>query len=74
MSSKGQITIPRSARKALGIEPGDRVSFEVRGDELILKRIPAKIDWRACIGLLADGRTTDQVMRELRPVRAWDEQ
>ena len=50
------------------------MSFEVRGDELILIRIPAKIDWRACIGLLADGRTTDQVMRELRPVRAWDEQ
>lgn len=74
MSSKGQITIPRSARKALGIKPGDRVSFEVRGGELVLKRIPAMVDWRACIGLLADGRTTDQVMRELRPVRAWDEQ
>ena len=28
ITSKGQITIPRTVRDALGVRPGDRVTFE----------------------------------------------
>lgn len=30
--AKGQITIPKDVRKALGVESGDRVSFIVEGN------------------------------------------
>ncbi len=30
--AKGQVTIPKKVRDALGIEPGDRVTFIVEGD------------------------------------------
>ena len=32
--SKGQVTIPKNVRKALGIETGDRVTFIVEGNNV----------------------------------------
>lgn len=32
--SNGQVTIPKKIREILGIEPGDRVSFVVSGNEV----------------------------------------
>jgi len=32
VTSKGQVTIPKEVRLALGVEPGDRVSFVLRAD------------------------------------------
>lgn len=34
--SKGQITIPQEIRQLLGLNVGDRVSFIVNGDQVIL--------------------------------------
>lgn len=34
VSTKGQITLPSDVRKALAIEPGDRLVFEIVGDAL----------------------------------------
>lgn len=34
--SKGQITLPQEIRKLLGLNVGDRVSFIVNGDQVIL--------------------------------------
>lgn len=31
ITSKGQITVPRDIRRALGVRPGDRLLFEVEG-------------------------------------------
>lgn len=39
LSSKGQVTIPADIRKAIGIEPGDMVAYEVQGDSVTVKRI-----------------------------------
>ena len=55
------------------LEPGDRLEFEVRGNELVGRKKRTKVDWSQFRGILADGRSTDEVMRELRPVRAWDD-
>jgi len=73
VSSKGQITIPKRVRDALGIEPGDALEFEVRGNEFIGRKKFSPVDWSQFVGILADGRSTDEIMREVRPVRAWDE-
>ena len=42
VSTKHQIAIPSKARRELGIEPGDRLSVEVAGDALILRRRPER--------------------------------
>lgn len=34
--TKGQITLPREIRKLLGLNVGDRVSFIVNGDQVML--------------------------------------
>lgn len=36
--SKGQVTIPKAVREAVGIEIGDRIVVEARGDEVVLRR------------------------------------
>ena len=39
LSAKGQVTIPIEIRKALGIEPGDFIAYELQGQFVKLKRI-----------------------------------
>lgn len=77
VSSKGQITIPKYVREALGIEPGDPLEFEVRGREFVVRKkrkSDSGIDWDRVYGVVdLSGRNTDEIMRELRPVRAWEE-
>ena len=39
LSAKGQVTIPIEIRKALCIEPGDLVAYEIQGQSVKIKRI-----------------------------------
>ena len=39
LSTKGQVTIPADLRKAIGIEPGDIVAYELQGKSVKLKRV-----------------------------------
>jgi AbrB family looped-hinge helix DNA binding protein len=40
LSSKNTIVIPREARQALGLKPGDKLLVVVRGQHLIVMRKP----------------------------------
>jgi len=40
VTSKGQVTLPKTVREALGIESGDEVVFRVEGDRAVLARTP----------------------------------
>jgi AbrB family looped-hinge helix DNA binding protein len=40
---RGQITIPKSLRKSLGIKPGDSVTIVQKGDELALRPVTETI-------------------------------
>ena len=40
LSAKNQIVIPREAREALGLKPGDKVLVVVRSGKLLLLRKP----------------------------------
>jgi AbrB family looped-hinge helix DNA binding protein len=40
LSSKNQIVIPRKARKALGLKPGDKLLVVLRGNCLIILEKP----------------------------------
>ncbi len=77
--AKGQITIPKDVRKALGVESGDRVSFIVEGNTVrivnsavyamqMLQREMAGEAERA--GL----KTDDDVIELLREMRSEDKE
>lgn len=38
ITSKGQITLPKPIRQALGVDYGDKVALELRGSQLIVTR------------------------------------
>ena len=64
LSSKGQTTIPARVRQQLKISAGDRISYELEGDGVrIRKTTPLDIEWaRALESTLsewADGRDDD---------------
>ena len=39
ISIKGQITIPKEIRNAIGIKPGDLITYELRGETVKLRRV-----------------------------------
>ncbi|MGI8619006.1 MAG: AbrB/MazE/SpoVT family DNA-binding domain-containing protein [Gemmatimonadaceae bacterium] len=51
LTSKGQITVPKPVREALGIHPGDRVNFRVREDGTITVEAET-VDLRSLRGVL----------------------
>jgi|OM-RGC.v1.033812689 looped-hinge helix DNA binding domain, AbrB family len=74
VSSQGQITVPKEVRDALGIEAGDELEFEVVGDHFIGRKKAPQRRWAHLIGMFKDGRTSDEILRQVRPHRAWDDQ
>ncbi|MFN3944812.1 MAG: AbrB/MazE/SpoVT family DNA-binding domain-containing protein [Allosphingosinicella sp.] len=38
LTVKGQVTIPKDVRDALGLRPGEPVEFERRGDEVVIRK------------------------------------
>lgn len=50
VSSKGQITLPSEARKALGIRPHDRVVIEVRDNVILIKTPPDFFELEGFLG------------------------
>lgn len=39
ISSKGQVTIPKQVREALGLRTGDRVGYEIEGEGVRIVRV-----------------------------------
>lgn len=72
VTSKGQVTVPKAVREALGIGEGDEVVFRVVGRHAILARTPAFLDLAGTIPVPAARRGTawDQVLRSTRATRA----
>ncbi|HET7837451.1 MAG TPA: type II toxin-antitoxin system PrlF family antitoxin [Variovorax sp.] len=38
LTSKGQITLPKAIRQALGVDTGGKVAFDLRGGEVVVTR------------------------------------
>ena len=45
VSKKGQVVIPIQIRKALGLNKGSKVSFELNNGEITIKKLPTASDW-----------------------------
>ena len=72
VSSKGQITIPRAVREALGIEEGDEVLFRLEGQRVVMARTPNLLELAGSVDVPLEKRGTpwDKILRETRRARA----
>lgn len=39
ITSKGQVTLPKPIRQALGVDAGDKVAFDFTGDRVVISRV-----------------------------------
>ena len=65
VAERGQITLPKAVRDALGLTKGTKLKVEVEGGRIILRKDAGDALARGRIKL-PPGVTTDDVMRELR--------
>lgn len=72
MSSKGQVTIPKAVREALGIDEGDEVIFRVEGDRAVLARTADFLELAGTFSVPAAKRNVawDEIVRRTRADRA----
>jgi len=72
VTSKGQVTVPKSVRDALGIEEGDELVFRVEGNRAVLARTPDLLELAGTIRVPAAKRNVawDEVIRRTRSERA----
>ncbi len=61
VTRKGQVTIPASIRKRLGIEIGTQVAFSVEADRVVLRPVPNDI--RSLFGIVKARRSVS--LREM---------
>ncbi|MHB8360052.1 MAG: AbrB/MazE/SpoVT family DNA-binding domain-containing protein [Thermoplasmataceae archaeon] len=70
ITSKGQITIPAEIRKTLGISRGDRIIFEQKGDDIIIK----KAEEKSLVSLLeSTSPLSEKATKSMKKIRdEWD--
>jgi AbrB family looped-hinge helix DNA binding protein len=64
LSSKNQIVIPREAREALDLKPGDKILVVVRGKDVLLLQKPKS--YRAAIAGIGRGLYPKDYLRKER--------
>jgi AbrB family looped-hinge helix DNA binding protein len=67
VAERGQITLPKAVRDALGLTKGSTLKVELEGGRIILRKsVDDAISRARGRFRLPDGVTTDDVIRELR--------
>jgi antitoxin PrlF len=72
LTSKGQITLPKAVREALGLREGDQVVFRVEGRRALLARTPNLLDLAGAVEVPVGKRGTawEEVRRQVRAARS----
>ena len=72
VTSKGQITVPKSVRDALGLEEGDTVRFHVEHGRATLTKTDDFLDLAGSVSVPAAARNLswDEVVHRTRDARA----
>lgn len=71
ITSKGQITVPVRVREALGVKAGDKLVFDMNGDEVVVRPVRTKSVFEKYRGIgnptIGSGRDAiNKYFRELR--------
>ena len=71
MTSKGQITVPKAVRDALGLGHGDQVLFRLEGNRAILAATPDFLELAGSVRVPATKRSTawDEIIGKTRTAR-----
>lgn len=72
VTSKGQVTVPKAVRDALGIREGDELVFRVQGHRAVLARTPDFLSLAGSIEVPAEkrGASWDEVLARTRTARS----
>jgi len=72
LSSKGQLTVPKAVRDALGLIEGAQVVFRIEGRRALLARTPKLLDLAGSVPVPAQKRGTPwpEITRRTREARA----
>jgi AbrB family looped-hinge helix DNA binding protein len=72
LTSKGQVTIPKSVRDTLGLREGDSLLFRVDGGRAVMAKTPDLLELAGSVPVPGDKRGTpwDEVLRRARAARA----
>jgi len=72
VTTKGQVTIPKDVRDALGLAPGTRVGFRKEGSKFVLVKeideTPADYlaEWVGTVEPFEPGQTVDDMIDDMR--------
>lgn len=72
VTAKGQVTIPKAVRDALGIGEGDRLLFRVVADRALVARTPDLLELAGTIAVprTARGASWDRIVAETHDAQA----
>ena len=72
LTSKGQVTIPKSVRDTLGLREGDNVLFRVDGGRAVIAKTADLLELAGSVPVPAGKRGTpwDEVLMRTRAARA----
>ena len=72
ITSKGQVTVPKAVRQALGIRAGDEVVFRVDGNRAVMARTADFLELAGTFSVPAAKRNVawDEILRRTRADRA----
>jgi antitoxin PrlF len=72
VTSKGQVTIPKSVREALDLHAGDELLFRVERSRAVVAKTPDFLQLAGTVAIPAGKRGTawDEVLHQTRAARA----
>lgn len=76
LTSKGQVTLPKSVRDALGLHEGDRVVFRVEGSYAVLARTADLLEMAGTVPVssIQQGADWSEIREQTRRARATSRQ
>jgi AbrB family looped-hinge helix DNA binding protein len=72
VTSKGQVTVPKAVREALGVSDGDAIIFRIEGNRAVVARTPDFLELAGTLRIPANKKDAawDNVIKSTRAIRA----
>jgi antitoxin PrlF len=72
VTSKGQVTVPKAVRDALGVNDGDAIIFRIEGNRAVVARTPDFLELAGKLRIPASKKNAawDHVIKSARASRA----